>query len=64
MFQHYNLDTFLNPISPNDVHLYEDHLQMNLNVLFFDDKGRARYPLVISRKNYERVANILYWKEH
>ena len=33
---------------------------MNINVFFFDDEGRVRHPLVISRKNYERVANRLY----
>ena len=65
MFQRYHLDTLPYPISPNDVHRYEDQLQMNINVFsFFDDEGRARHPLVISRKNYERVANLLYWKEH
>ena len=38
---------------------------MNINVFaFFDDEGRARYPLVISRKNDELAANLLYWKEH
>ena len=38
---------------------------MNINVFsFFDDDGRARHPLVISHKNHERVANLLYWKEH
>ena len=53
------------PISPNDVDQYEVQLQMNINVFsFFDDEGRARHPMVISRKNYERVANLLYWKEH
>ena len=31
---------------------------------FFDDKGRARHPLVISRKNNKREANLLYWKNH
>ena len=51
------------PISPNDVHLYEDQLQMNINVFsFFDDEGRARHPMVISRKNYERKVNLLYWR--
>ena len=36
---------------------------MNFNVFsFFDDEGRARHPLMISLKNYERVANLLYWK--
>ena len=37
---------------------------MNINIFFFDDEGRARHPLVISRKNYEHVANLLYWKGH
>ena len=65
MFQRHHLDTIPYPISPNDVHLYEDQLQMNINVFsFFDDEGRARHTLVISRKNYERVANLLYWKDH
>ena len=35
---------------------------MNINVFsFFDDDGRARPSLVISRKTYERVANLFYW---
>ena len=38
-------------IAPNDVHLYEDQLQININVfLFFDDEGIARHPLFISKK--------------
>ena len=65
MFYRHHLDTLPYPISPNDVHLYEDQLQININVFsFFDDEGRARHPMVISRKNYEREANLLYWKEH
>ena len=37
---------------------------MIINVFsFFDDKGRARHPLVINRNNHERVANLLYWNE-
>ena len=31
---------------------------------FFDDEGRARHPLMISRKNHESVANLLYWQQH
>ena len=31
---------------------------------FFDDEGRACHPIVISRKNYNFVANLLYLKEH
>ena len=52
------------PISPTDVHQYEDQLQMNINVfLFVDDEDRARHPMVISRKYYKRVTNLLYWKD-
>ena len=31
---------------------------------FFDDEGKARHPLFISRKLYPRTANLLYWDEH
>ena len=64
MFQRYHLDTIPYPIIPNDVHLYEDQLQMNINVVFFDDEGRARHSVLISRKKHERMANLLYWKQH
>ena len=65
MFQRTGLLNLPYPIAPTDVHLYEDQLQVNINVFsFFDDKGRARHPLVISRKNHEHVANLLYWKGH
>ena len=65
IFHRHNLDTLTDPISLNDVHLYEDQLQININVFsFFDDESRARHPLVISRKNYERVTNLLYWNNH
>ena len=32
MFQRYHLDTLPVPISPNDVNLYEDQIQININV--------------------------------
>ena len=65
MFQRYKLDALPYPISPNDVHMYEEKHKMNINVFsFFDDEGRHRHFLVISRKNYKLVANLFYWKEH
>ena len=64
MFQCHHLHTLPYPISPNDVHLCEDQLQININVLFFDDVGHTRYPLVIIRKNHVRMANLLNWKQH
>ena len=61
MFRRHHLDTLLYSISWNDVYLYEDQLQININLFFFfDDEGLARHPLVIRRKNYVREANLLY----
>ena len=38
---------------------------MNINMFyFFDDEGRAQHPLAISRKNYERAANLINWNEY
>ena len=31
---------------------------------FFDEKGRARHLLLISRKIHQRVANFFYWNGH
>ena len=65
MFQRHHIDTIPYPISPNDVHLYKDQLQININfVSFVDDDGCARHPVVISGKTHELVPNLLYWKDH
>ena len=65
MFEQNNLADLFYPIPPNDVHLYEDQLQININVFsFFDDEGKAWYKLFISKKLYPRTANLLYWDEH
>ena len=65
IFERNGLVNLTYPIAPNDVHFFQDQLQVNINVfLFFDDEGRARHPLVINRKNNGRVANLLYWKNH
>ena len=65
MFEDNHLADLPYPIAPNDVHLYEDQLQININVFsFFDEEGKARHPLFISRKQYPRTANLLYWDEH
>ena len=52
-------------IPPNNVHLYEDTLQININLFsMFDDESEARHPLFINRKLYLRTANFLYWDKH
>ena len=65
MFIRNHLDDLPYPIKPNDVAIYEDRIQTNINVYsFFDDEGKARHPLFISKKNHPRTANLLYWNEH
>ena len=65
MFDANRLSDLPYPISPNDVHLYEDQLQININLFsFFDDEGKAAHPLFITRKEYYRTANLHYWDEH
>ena len=52
MFQRNKLDALPYPISPNNVHIYEERLEININVFtYFDDEGKARHPLHISKKN-------------
>ena len=61
MFHRNRLDTLPYPISPYDVNLYEELLQIKIIVFsFFDNEGRARHQLVISRKNNKRAANLPY----
>ena len=65
MFERNNLADLHYTIPPNDVHFSEDQLQININVFsFFDVEGKARHPLFISKKQYPRTANLLYWDEH
>ena len=65
MFEQNNLANLPYIIAPNDVHLYDDQLQININVFsFFDYEGKARHPLFINWKLYPRTANLLYRDEH
>ena len=65
MFQRHKLHTLHYSISPNNVHLYKDQLEININVLsVFDEEVRACHPLVISRKNYQSVVNLFYRRNH
>ena len=65
MFVCNNLTDLPYPISPREVHQYEDRLETNINLFsFIDDEGKARYPLYSSRTNYQSTANLFYWNEY
>ena len=65
MFEQNNLVDLVYPIPPKIVYLYDDQLQININVFsFFDDESKARHPLFINKKLYHRTANLLYLDKH
>ena len=65
MFLRNNLHELPYPISPRDVHLYENKLQINISIVSFsDDEGRKLFPMYSSKTYYSREADLLYWNEH
>ena len=40
-------------------------LQTNINVYgFYDDEGKARYPLYVSKKKFPTFIDLLFWDDH
>ena len=53
------------PVNPTDLPDIEQQLQISINVFsYFDDLGRARYPLYISKRDYPTQIDLLYFNEH
>ena len=49
------------PISPSSVEELEDELKLKINIFsFFDEDGRARYPMYVSKKPFKREVDLLY----
>ncbi len=64
-FARLGLENLQYPVSPRDMEAIEDQLQNKINIFsFFDDQGLARYPYYISKKEYEKEVDLLYWDEH
>ena len=70
--RHYNfqfgwrgLDTLRYPVDICDIPEIEAKLNIGFNVYsFYDDQGRARYPLHICKDTYELNIDLLYWSGH
>ena len=61
----FGLDTLFYPIDPQQVPEIEDKLGIRINLFsFFDDKGEARYPLYVSKKDFVDEVDLLYWPGH
>ena len=64
-FAEHGLDSIEYPVSPIDLPRIEQQLNISINVIgFYDDNGKARYPLYCSRHVSETVVDLLYWNGH
>ena len=60
-FKIHGLDKIHYPVEPNQVPALEDTLKTNISVFsFYDDEGKARFPLYVSDKHYNRSVDLLY----
>ncbi|KAF0146940.1 MAG: hypothetical protein FD143_3161, partial [Ignavibacteria bacterium] len=60
------LDRISYPVEPTDVPMIEEQLNLKINIFsFYDDTGKARYPLYVSkREHYTKEIDLLYWGGH
>ena len=66
LFHQYHLDTIPYPVSIDQIQPIEDMLQVAINVYsFYDDEGKGRYPLYVSKKkNVPKSIDLLFWDDH
>ena len=64
-FAEHRLDTVEYPVSSIDLPIIEQQLNLLINVIkFYDDDGKARYPIYCSRHVSEKKVDLLYWDGH
>ena len=64
-FAEHGLDRLQYPVNPTDIRQIEEQLNMSINLIsYYDDEGRARYPLYISRRNSPTEIDLLYFDGH
>ena len=53
------------PVNPIDITQLEERLSISINLFsYFDDIGKARHPMYISRHNSPILIDLLYYKHH
>ena len=61
----FGLDKLTYPVNPHSVPAIEDQFQIRINIVnFYDEIGRARFPLYISSRKYAKEVDLLYWGGH
>ena len=65
LFEQYELNDLEYPVAIEQIPAIEDRLQTQINVFsFFDDEGRGRFPMYVSKKEFNKSIDLLYWDEH
>ena len=65
LFSWRGLDKLHYPVSIADIPEIEKKLELNINVFsFYDDVGRARHAMYLSKTNFEHTLDLLYWNCH
>jgi len=66
LFQLNGLADLAYPIQPQDIPAIEEQLNLKINIFsFYDDEGKGRYPLYVSKREMFRMEiDLLYWQEH
>ena len=60
-FKQYGLDKIDYPVNPHDMAEIEEKIQLRINVFsFYDDEGRAKYPMHVSRRETLIKKSIYY----
>ena len=60
-FQTYGLQGIRYPVEIADIPAIEELLQVRINLFtFFDDQGRARQPIYVSKKEFQKEIDLLY----
>ena len=65
-FEQFGLNTIQYPVSPDQICEIEQRLNLKINVFsFFDDEGKGRFPLYISKQSSNVLeVDLLYWNQH
>ena len=65
-FEAERLKTIEYPVKPDQIPMIEEMLNLKINVFsFYDDEGKARYPLYVSKRTqFRKEIDLLYWNEH
>ena len=65
IFDNEGLNDIEYPVNPIDIPQIEQKLNISINLFsYFDDIGKARHPMYISRLNSPIHIDLLYFKEH